>query len=450
MKRTLQKNWRRLATLFLCMFLLTGCHAVDETMRTAQTAADSVGKDVEPLQVENELPEDGIVSQEQMATIAGKDGTYYFNGETQDGIAYQWAYDGKKVQNPIEQKLKVEFSSDGLDEIQKAAGNAPYGLGIVLQKMELAAPATLTLTLDEAWDADRVLYCTYEDGTIYQLSQAQIASVKDGKQEVSEISVDISKAGDTFYFLGGSTQGAKNQNGTKSAKNDKKTDKAKDSAAAESAKTQEADSGTQTHAAAENQQNGASATDDGQEHVQGEEAGGQQNPDFSGDSQQPEQDNYTAENPQGGEENLDNNTTDDGQTHTCTFSIECSTLLGNPDLKPAKAEFVPADGWILPATQVEFTPGETVFDVLKRVCEQGGIQMESSYTPIYGSYYIEGIHQLYEFDGGGQSGWQYCVNGWFPNYGCSSYSIEDGDVIEWKYTCNLGSDVGNTSMGGES
>lgn len=76
--------------------------------------------------------------------------------------------------------------------------------------------------------------------------------------------------------------------------------------------------------------------------------------------------------------------------------------------------------------------------------------MESSYTPIYGSYYIEGINQLYEFDGGGQSGWQYCVNGWFPNYGCSSYSVEDGDVIEWKYTCNLGSDVGNTSMGGES
>ena len=33
---------------------------------------------------------------------------------------------------------------------------------------------------------------------------------------------------------------------------------------------------------------------------------------------------------------------------TCTFSIECSTILNNwDDLKESKAEFVPADGWIL-------------------------------------------------------------------------------------------------------
>ena len=68
---------------------------------------------------------------------------------------------------------------------------------------------------------------------------------------------------------------------------------------------------------------------------------------------------------------------------------------------------------------------------------------------MYGSYYIEGINQLYEFDCGQNSGWMYCVNGWFPNYGCSSYTVEDGDVIEWRYTCDLGSDVGNTYTGGE-
>lgn len=448
MKLTLQKSWRRLASLFLCMFLLTGCQAAGgESMGTAANAA---GEDVEPLQAENEIPKDGMISQAQMATISGKDGVYYFNGETEDGIDYQWAYDGKKVQNPIEQNLKVETTSDGLEEIQKAASNAPYGLGVTLQKMELATPATLTLTLPEAWDADRVLYCTYEDGTIYQLAQAEIAQVKNGKQEVSELSVTVSKAGDTFYFLGGSSQGAKTQNGGKSAKNDKAADKAEGSTSAETTKTPDAASGTQTHTSTEGHQNEASGTDDNQQPVQGDESGDQQNPDPGGDAQQPEQDFYTAQNPQGGEENPDNNIPDSGQTHTCTFSIECSTLVGNPDLKSGKAEFVPADGWILPASQVEFTPGETVFDVLKRVCEQGSIQMESSYTPIYGSYYIEGINQLYEFDGGGQSGWQYCVNGWFPNYGCSSYSVEDGDIIEWKYTCNLGSDVGNTSMGGES
>ena len=61
---------------------------------------------------------------------------------------------------------------------------------------------------------------------------------------------------------------------------------------------------------------------------------------------------------------------------------------------------------------------------------------------MYESYYVEGINYLYEFDGGQGSGWMYKVNGWFPNYGCSSYYLTDGEVIEWVYTCDYGADVG--------
>ena len=133
----------------------------------------------------------------------------------------------------------------------------------------------------------------------------------------------------------------------------------------------------------------------------------------------------------------------ENNVHTCTISIECSTILNNWDnLTQSKAEFVPSNGWILYPSEVEFTPGETVFDVLKRVCADTGIHMSSRYTPMYGSYYIEGINQLYEFDCGQYSGWMYRVNGWYPNYGCSSYDVEDGDNIEWKYTCDLGVDIG--------
>lgn len=60
--------------------------------------------------------------------------------------------------------------------------------------------------------------------------------------------------------------------------------------------------------------------------------------------------------------------------------------------------------------------------------------------------YVEGINNLYEFDCGQLSGWMYNVNGWFPNYGCSKYTVQDGDVINWVYTCNLGKDVGDNSM----
>lgn len=128
---------------------------------------------------------------------------------------------------------------------------------------------------------------------------------------------------------------------------------------------------------------------------------------------------------------------------TCTISINCSTIFDNMDkLDSAKKKFVPENGWILEETTVSFEKGESVHDVLKRVCMENEIHMESSYTPMYDSAYVEGIHQLYEFDCGNESGWNYKVNGVFPNYGSSKYEVSDGDEIAWVYTCNLGEDVG--------
>ena len=131
-------------------------------------------------------------------------------------------------------------------------------------------------------------------------------------------------------------------------------------------------------------------------------------------------------------------------TYSCTIEIRCDTILNNmQDLRPGLDVYVPDSGTILPTTTVTFTEGETVFDVLKRICDARGIQIEYSYTPMYGSYYVEGINNLYEFDCGQQSGWMYKVNGWFPIYGCSSYKLEAGDTIVWAYTCKgLGTDVG--------
>jgi hypothetical protein len=129
--------------------------------------------------------------------------------------------------------------------------------------------------------------------------------------------------------------------------------------------------------------------------------------------------------------------------YTCTLSISCATILDHIDwLDPEKVELVPEDGWILPPTTVTFYEGESVFNVLHRTCKQQRIHMEFVDTPLYNSVYIEGIHNLYEFDCGELSGWMYKVNEWFPNYGCSRYQLKDGDVICWEYTCDLGVDVG--------
>lgn len=135
--------------------------------------------------------------------------------------------------------------------------------------------------------------------------------------------------------------------------------------------------------------------------------------------------------------------------YTCTISISCATILDNPDwLNPEKTELVPEGGVILPAQTVTFYEGESVFNVLQRTCKQNSIHMEFSNTPMYNSAYIEGIHNLYEFDCGEGSGWMYKVNGWFPNYGCSRYQLQNGDVIEWVYTCNRGGDVGGGQVVG--
>lgn len=127
----------------------------------------------------------------------------------------------------------------------------------------------------------------------------------------------------------------------------------------------------------------------------------------------------------------------------CTISISCATVLDNMDkLNKSKKEIIPDDGWILEPVTVTFNEGESVFDVLKQVCKDNKIQLEFVLTPVYNSYYIEGINNLYEFDCGSISGWTYEVNDWFPNYGCSRYEVKNGDVIEWHFTCNNGADVG--------
>lgn len=129
--------------------------------------------------------------------------------------------------------------------------------------------------------------------------------------------------------------------------------------------------------------------------------------------------------------------------NTCTFVIECKTILDNKDkLKKGLEKYVPDDAVIFSKT-VGFDSGESVYDILRRICDENGIQMEASYTPAFSSYYVEGINNLYEFDCGQGSGWMYSVNGVFPNYGCSSYKPVNNDEIAFRYTCELGYDLQN-------
>ena len=133
---------------------------------------------------------------------------------------------------------------------------------------------------------------------------------------------------------------------------------------------------------------------------------------------------------------------------TITLTVRCDTILDNMNLlNKEKHELIPEDGVIFAATTVTAYEGESVFNITQREMRRAGIHMTFRNTIIYNSAYIEAINNLYEFDVGELSGWMYKVNGWFPNYGCSRYLLQPGDMVEWHYTCDLGRDLGEYWLG---
>ena len=124
--------------------------------------------------------------------------------------------------------------------------------------------------------------------------------------------------------------------------------------------------------------------------------------------------------------------------YNATISINCSTAVKYKNSKRKNPD-------ILKPCNISFNKGETVFDILKRACKEYKIQFE--YEGKGSSVYISGIDYLYEFDCGDLSGWEYSVNDKFPNVGCNSNNLKDGDVVKWLYTCDLGADIGNEYKG---
>lgn len=127
------------------------------------------------------------------------------------------------------------------------------------------------------------------------------------------------------------------------------------------------------------------------------------------------------------------NSTESGE-YTATISVNCQTAVDYDNSDRENAE-------ILTDYAVSFNEGDTVFDALKKACKENKIQFE--YNGNATSAYVNGIDFLYEFDCSDLSGWQYRVNGEFQSVGCGAYKLNDGDKIEWLYTCNLGADIGN-------
>lgn len=117
---------------------------------------------------------------------------------------------------------------------------------------------------------------------------------------------------------------------------------------------------------------------------------------------------------------------------TVTFSVDCSTAVaaGNET-----AQAISSDGIILKPMSIALEEGATPFDALQK----SGLVV--SYSRDVFGVFIKSIQSLAVNACGSESGWLYSVNGTYPGKSCSKYTLKDGDVVCWRYTCNNGADV---------
>ena len=342
------------------------------------------------------LSEDGIVEKNVLDKIKDENAIATFTGKSGD-IDYEWTIFGSDLADTRDVNLSLVL--EGTEKGIKVKFSETEDLGF---------PALLSIHLNERWKVDGA---TAFDG------DTAVYSVSITGSKTSILNISVNKIVAECEILPDNEKAPESTPSTESSSNDKD-----DKNGTETNKTDDYLSGVK----------------DNDDRV------------YS-DGNATDQDKYKTDpvpegkpmpvEPEDQEVNKKN-------AYTCTFSIECSTILNNlGDLDPDKHELVPSNGVILAPTKVTFYEGESVFDVLQRVCKEKGIHLESSWTPIYNSAYIEGIHNLYEFDCGELSGWMYRVDGWYPNYGCSRYQLKDGEKVEWRYTCDLGKDVGCDWMG---
>lgn len=417
------KHWKRVFAVCCLFFIFCvgGCGA-----KTKDTPEEPV------LQEENEIPENGVISQEELETVAGRDGTVKFYGES-DGISYCFTFDTKKIQNPIDQNLKLTFSTDHLEDIKREAGMAEDALKITMTGKNLVCIPTLEICLPQKWQSNSAVLVKEQNGKLARMSDV-IIRTKDN----TTLSMQVTSLEGDCYVVGGIV---KSQN--------------------QKQNHQEVEQTTEEEAAADREhQNDIEEEKDGQQifgEIPTEDIGytessqpqensvSEASTDSGQDWNEKEKEQKTDASKQNGKEEADKPS--GNKENVCTISIECFTILDHmEELAKEKQEFVPEDGYILAPVQVEYQEGETAFDLLQRICKERKIAMEATVSPVYHSAYIEGIHQLYEFDCGELSGWMFQINGWFPNYSSSQYTISEGDEIRFLYTCDLGKDVGGAEF----
>ncbi|MHA5130677.1 DUF4430 domain-containing protein [Oenococcus oeni] len=356
------------------------------------------------------IPKNGIITKSDLKKIKKNGGIAIYKGSN-DGVNYEWTFVGSDIKKTSAVNLKVLFNSDHRATMKKQASGKKIFSFSPVQKGVLPGKPSLSITVGNDWT-----YGTYK---LYSFA-SNIATSAGNIQVVKGLaSLQFKKNNGGWYFftkgkiLSSSTSEIVSKSKNKSSKSLKKGDSKSSKTKSQtedgnSFSSKKNDSSSAVSASSANATNGSSTP--------------------APDPNPP--------------------TPSKTKTIQVTISIQCHTAVTNWNkLSTSKKnhKVVPANGIILPVTKVTVAQGYTVYDLLVKICEEKGIQMQHEGDATYDSQYIEGINNLYEFDCGQLSGWMYEVNGWYPNYGCSQYVLKNNDVLVWNYTCDLGRDLGASS-----
>lgn len=116
---------------------------------------------------------------------------------------------------------------------------------------------------------------------------------------------------------------------------------------------------------------------------------------------------------------------------------------------PAQGEFrieisidqsLEGEEMLLTPRLVTVSADDTVFEILDRVTKAYGISIDYKKSMV-GTVYVRGIGGHAEFDRGAGSGWVFLVNDALATTDAGSVKLEEGDVLRWAYTLDLGKDV---------
>lgn len=121
-----------------------------------------------------------------------------------------------------------------------------------------------------------------------------------------------------------------------------------------------------------------------------------------------------------------------GPTVNAVVTVRCDTVVG-------QADYIPADGVMLPETELAVPEGASAYDLFMAAAKSAKLAVVnggSEQAP-----YITGIGGLSAGEFGDLSGWLLYINGEMAVANCKAIILGEGDRVDFLYSCDFGADI---------